>query len=154
MIDKAIQLATLAHADQKDWCGRPFILHPLRVGMSLLPYGEDYAAAGILHDAIEDSEGHVTADTMRHFDISEQIVQWVVMLTRTPGQAYGNYIMSLAESKAATIIKLADLADNLAPDRVMVAKKHQMQALTRHADALQVLRGIANSKGWILTTVV
>jgi hypothetical protein len=46
-------------------------------------------------------------------------------------------------------VKLADLADNMAPDRCMVENPKQEASLMKHARALQLLRGHAKTMGWI-----
>ena len=52
-LDNAIIISTTAHAGQIDKCGEPYILHPMRVMMSLSSLKE--RIVGILHDVIEDT---------------------------------------------------------------------------------------------------
>lgn len=54
MLDKAIRIATIAHEGQKDKAGAPYILHPLRVMMTLSDETERICA--VLHDVIEDTD--------------------------------------------------------------------------------------------------
>ena len=63
MIQKAIAFATKAHDGQlRKGTMRPYILHPLEVGVIVARMTEDeeVISAAILHDTIEDCEG-VTA---------------------------------------------------------------------------------------------
>ena len=145
--ERAIQLALIAHEGQRDWCGRPFILHPLRVGMSLLKHGELMAAAGVLHDSVEDSNGRVTLE-MIETECGVSVAELVRKLTHLDDVSYDDYILDISLVEAATRIKLADLADNMAPDRCMVANPKQEQVLLKHARALQYLRGVAVTNGW------
>jgi (p)ppGpp synthase/HD superfamily hydrolase len=58
IVDKAIPIAVIAHAGQKDKAGMPYVFHPLRV-MELvrLAGGDDIAqAVAVLHDVMEDSD--------------------------------------------------------------------------------------------------
>lgn len=57
-IERAIDVAIAAHSSQRRKEGdRPYIIHPLSVGIILSRLGvdEDLVAAGILHDVIEDT---------------------------------------------------------------------------------------------------
>lgn len=51
-LGRAIEIAVEAHAGQVDKAGAPYILHPLRVMLSL--DGEEDRIVGVLHDVIED----------------------------------------------------------------------------------------------------
>ena len=51
---RAIEIAASAHRNQVDKGGSPYILHPIRVMMSL--NSEDEKIVGILHDVVEDSD--------------------------------------------------------------------------------------------------
>ncbi|WP_423800984.1 HD domain-containing protein [Neobacillus sp. SAB-20_R2A] len=59
MIDKALQIASIAHQRQyRKGTDIPYIAHPVAVGMLLMKagYREDVVAAGILHDTDEDTD--------------------------------------------------------------------------------------------------
>ncbi len=51
-LQKAISIAVEAHKGQTDKGGSPYILHPLRVMMSLET--EEEMIVGVLHDVVED----------------------------------------------------------------------------------------------------
>ena len=59
---RAIEIAASAHRNQVDKGGKPYILHPIRVMMSL--NSEDEKIVGVLHDVVEDSE-HWDFDRLR-----------------------------------------------------------------------------------------
>src|SRR3569833_3293386 len=51
---RAIELAVKAHAGQEGSPGEPYILHPMRVMLSLADSGNDeLQMVGILHDTVE-----------------------------------------------------------------------------------------------------
>ena len=53
-LELAIELATRFHEGQVDKCGEPYILHPLRVMMTV--QGEQARVVAVLHDVLEDTE--------------------------------------------------------------------------------------------------
>ena len=52
-LEKAIALAAIAHEGQTDKAGAPYILHPLRMMLTLQTPEERMVA--VLHDVVEDS---------------------------------------------------------------------------------------------------
>ena len=53
-LERAIEIAVEAHKGAKDKGGNPYVLHPLRVMLSLRT--EEERMVGVLHDVVEDSE--------------------------------------------------------------------------------------------------
>ncbi len=59
MLNEAIQVATVAHGEQKrKGTNIPYITHPFMVAMILSQAGdpEDEFVAGVLHDTLEDTD--------------------------------------------------------------------------------------------------
>jgi len=115
-LQKAIELAAKAHAGQYRDNGEPFILHPMRVMMSVDTLEEKTIA--ILHDVVEDTgttiENIKTILELREYD-ANKILHTLKLLTRyvDQGETYEQYIMVIVKNDKATKIKLADLKDNL-----------------------------------------
>ena len=116
-LDMAIQLATRVHAGQVDKAGMPYILHPLRVMLDMDTPDERVVA--VLHDVLEDAKaGTVTAEILAANGFPAEVVQAVVTLTRVPGETYADYIHRVGQSgPLARKVKMADLLDNLDPER-------------------------------------
>jgi guanosine-3',5'-bis(diphosphate) 3'-pyrophosphohydrolase len=113
MLHKAILLARAAHDGQKDKGGRPYVLHCLRVMARLET--EEEMTVGVLHDVLEDT--FVTPRFLLDAGFPAQVIEAVVALTRAPGERYMEYIHRVGRHALATKVKMADLADNLDPDR-------------------------------------
>ena len=108
-LEKAIALATTAHAGQKDKAGAPYILHPLRVMLGMDTESEMTVA--VLQDVLEDSP--VTEDDLRKEGFSEDIVEAVRRLTRNPDESYEAFIERVKSNDTARKVKMADIEDNM-----------------------------------------
>ena len=71
-LEKAIKIVVEAHTGQLDKGGNPYILHPLRVMLSLKT--EEERIVGVLHDVFEDCEGW-TWDRLASNGLSERIIE-------------------------------------------------------------------------------
>lgn len=114
MLSKAIELAVRAHDGFNDKCGQPYILHPLRVMLSL--NDELSRICAVLHDVVEDTE--FTFDDLREEGFSEEVIEIVDCLTKKSGEKYEDYINRILANEVAMHIKLADLNDNMDPNRI------------------------------------
>ena len=112
-IERAIKIASIAHAGQVDKNGQPYILHPLAVAMRFR-FDKKRFIAAILHDVIEDT--HMDLNDLIEEGIDEDIVEVVAFLTRDPlNESYVKFIDRLADSNNidAIAVKIADIEDNL-----------------------------------------
>jgi len=134
-LELAIRIAVAAHKGQSDKAGLPYILHPLAVMNAVETIDEKIVA--VLHDAVEDSE-ELSIDGIR-FDtrtyivdsISKRCVDAILLLTKTDGVTYNDYINRVCENRLAAVVKKADIAHNLSrlhnlkpEDRTRLAKKY------------------------------
>lgn len=114
MINKAIIIATTAHEGQVDKAGEPYILHPLRVMLSLKSQNE--RVCGVLHDVIEDT--NVTFEYLAKEGFSEEILDALKALTKKEDEKYDDFIDRVLENRVACYVKLADLEDNMDLSRI------------------------------------
>lgn len=109
-------LARHLHRDDVDKQGEPYIGHLERVEArfpSVLHYAR---GAAWLHDVLE--MGRISGlDSLYGVGIPHEVVATVDELTREMGETYDAYIHRLAASATATLVKLADLEDNLDTSR-------------------------------------
>ncbi len=114
--DRAVQIASVAHAGQVDKEGQPYLLHVLRVALATTD--PDARIAAVLHDTVEDTT--VTLDQLKQEGFSAAVLEAVRYLTRPRGVSYTDYVVALKGNAAARRVKLADLADNSRLDRNVI----------------------------------
>lgn len=111
-IDKAIELASRAHAADYDFDGNPTILHPLAVGM--MGHTDTERIVGFLHDVVEDT--HLDFDDLEEMGFSVEVIETLRLLTHDKETPYMTYIEHICKSgnEAAVNVKINDLKHNLA----------------------------------------
>jgi len=112
-LNAAIRIALDAHADQTDKAGLPYILHPLRV--MLMMEDEPCRIVAVMHDVAEDCEHGWQDIDEAGFD--DEILNAIDAVTRREGEAYFDYVRRAGANEIGKIVKLADLKDNLSPER-------------------------------------
>lgn len=132
-IDEAVAFAAKAHAGVKDLDGKPYILHPLAVGLA--GKTENEMICGFLHDVAEDTD--YTFDDLLNAGFSTDVVDSLRLLTHDKTISYMDYIRRIVESgdKTALNVKLNDLHHNLARGQ---AGGHWKQ-VRKHAEALEYI---------------
>lgn len=122
-INKAIEMATKAHANQKRKSGEPYAIHPLEVAIMLAEMEMDEATiiAGLLHDVAEDTE--ITLEMIKN-EFGQEIadlVDGVTKLGRIPytskeeiqAENMRKMFLSMAKDIRVIIIKLNDRLHNM-----------------------------------------
>ena len=90
-LERAIEIAALAHAGQWDKTGAPYIAHPMRLIARFLREGnEKCAIIAALHDVVEDSEWSLEALAAEGF--TDEIIAAVGALTRGKDEEYLAYV--------------------------------------------------------------
>jgi GTP pyrophosphokinase len=123
VIRKAWAFSMLQHEGQKRASGEPYIIHPLEVALVLAELKMDSTAiaAGLLHDAVEDTDV-TTAEVARRFgDQLANIVEGVTKLdkikfaNRDEHQAENirKMLLAMVTDVRVVIIKLADRLHNM-----------------------------------------
>lgn len=136
IIEKSLQIALAAYSGQKDKAGETYILHPLRV-MGKMETKEAKAAA-ILHDVIEDSE--YTAENLTEEGIPGVVVDAVVSLTKKDGETYSDFIKRVSLNELATMVKIADIEDNINILRLAEISSKDLERLVKYHKAHKMLK--------------
>lgn len=132
-IEKAAQMALIAHREQRDLDGDPVFLHPMSVALE--GKTDDEKIVGFLHDVVEDTE--YAFDDIRSVGFAEHIIEALELLTHEESMTYEEYLQRIKESgnRLVLAVKLNDLHHNLQRGR---AGMHEKQ-VTKHEKALQYL---------------
>jgi len=136
LLEKAIRIAVLAHANQFDKAGAPYILHPLRVmnGVKTVPE----KIVGILHDVIEDTD--ITLNYLINEGFPDYIVGAVESVTRREDELYNDFILRVKKNKIGRKVKIVDLRDNSDLFRLHDIETKHIQLVKRYHKAMKILR--------------
>ena len=150
-LEKAIKIAVEAHTGQVDKGGNPYILHPLRVMLSLDT--EEERIVGVLHDVVEDCEGW-TWERLREQGCSDEIIEALKSVSKTPeeekqfkkmddpNEKLDHYLAFIKRAKFNKIgrnVKAADIKDNLDISRIDDITESDIDRLNRYKAALKLL---------------
>ena len=149
-LEKAIKIAVEAHTGQVDKGGNPYILHPLRVMLSL--NSEEERIVGVLHDVVEDCEGW-TWERLKDQGCSDKIIEALQSVSKTPeeeaeyrslleDEKLGHYLEFIQRAKANEIgrrVKKADIRDNLDISRIDDITSSDISRLNRYKFVLDEL---------------
>jgi len=113
LLTEAIIIATSAHNGQFDKCGEPYILHPMRVMLSVISVKERIIA--ILHDVVEDTD--ITIETLKK-TFPLDIIEAIASITHKRSESYIEYLERCCKNPLAINIKRADISDNNSPIRL------------------------------------
>jgi len=140
-IERAFKLAHRAHSGQRRRSGEPYFVHPVRVACTLTQLGLDAVsiAAGLLHDAVEDSELTVF-DVQERFGLEvASIVDGVTKLGKVPylskqeqqAESFRKMLLAMSEDIRVLIVKLGDRLDNMRTlDHMPVDKQERISRET------------------------
>ena len=151
-LQKAISIAVAAHEGQTDKGGNPYILHPLRVMMSLKT--EDEMICGVLHDVVEDCANKGFGwDRLRKEGFSEIVLDALYSVTKTPEEeshlktlvgeakipAYLEFVARAKQNPIGRRVKRADIFENLNVTRLGELREKDLARLNQYKAALNFL---------------
>ena len=139
MIEKAYCMGKAAHKDQVRKSGEAYIIHPLWVGIILadLEMDKETIVAGMLHDAVEDTD-MTLEDVTREF--GEEVALLVDGVTKLGQLSYSQdklevqaenlrkMFLAMAKDIRVIIIKLADRLHNMRTLEFMTPAKQKEKA--------------------------
>jgi (p)ppGpp synthase/HD superfamily hydrolase len=112
-LERAIEIAVLAHKGASDKSGAPYILHPLRLMFGI----EDIEAkiVAVLHDVVENSKPphRWGLQELETEGFSSTVIDALDCVTKRQDEAYEAFIDRILPNPIAGRVKIADLLDNM-----------------------------------------
>lgn len=142
LLEKAIQIATIAHQKQVDKAGKPYIEHSLRVMNNLKTIEEKIV--GVLHDVVEDSD--FTLLQLKELGFPEEIIHSIDAITKRPQEDYQAYLQRVISNPVAVKVKIADMKDNMNLNRISNPTEKDYQRLKKYQANLPKLLESINKK--------
>ena len=151
-LQRAISIAVEAHEGQVDKGGNPYILHPMRVMMSLRTVDE--MIVGVLHDVVEDcSDRGFGWERLEEEGFSKTVLDALKSVTKTPEEerhfktlngedrinAYLRFVNRAKSNPIGRRVKRADIYDNLNVTRIDKLTEKDLARLNQYKVALQYL---------------
>ena len=140
---RAVAIAAVAHQEQFDKAGAPYILHPLRM-MRQMDTDEEKIVA-ILHDVVEDTDW--TPELLREEGFSETVLAALDRVTARDGETYEAFIARALPDPIARKVKLADLQDNMDTRRIRNLTDRDLERLRKYHQAYWWLRNEEEAAG-------
>ena len=129
-IEKALQIATIAHTGQKRNGGGDYIEHPKRVALKV---DDRLKPIALLHDVIEDT--NVTLEFLKKEGFPSYVLVVLDILTHKKGDSNSVYWNKILTNPDAINVKLHDIEDNLAESPSEYAIEKYKRALKLFKDA-------------------
>ena len=138
-LERAIEIAVNAHKGVTDKGGNPYIVHPLRVMMSLKSDNEKIV--GVLHDVVEDAEDW-DFERLQEEGFSKEVLDALRSVTKTSEEEdYNEFVQRALTNEIGRAVKIADIRDNLDVTRIDELRQKDMNRLNKYKNALKVLLG-------------
>jgi (p)ppGpp synthase/HD superfamily hydrolase len=137
-----MEIAVSAHKRQVDKAGAPYIMHPLRVMMSLSTEAE--RIVGILHDVVEDSDW--TFELLEEEGFEDQILVALASVTAISGESYDDFIVRASSNPIGRQVKIADLKYNMDMKRISDPTDCDFERLKQYSRSLAYLQDENASK--------
>lgn len=149
-LSRAIEIAVEAHAGTVDKAGAPYILHPLRVMLSL--ESEVERIVGVLHDVVEDCGPTWTFERLASEGFSEEVIGALRSVSKLPEDhdteddsieskrdRYLGFVRRAGANPVGRKVKLADLEDNLNVSRLKEIGSKDADRLSKYLVAKRLL---------------
>lgn len=101
----------------KDQSGQPYFNHLQRVA-NLAP--KRLRDVAYLHDLLEDTK---FPEFLVRLLFGKRSLEIIKIVSKKKGESYADFIIRISRDKDATIVKIADLTDNLRPSTVNIKRR-------------------------------
>lgn len=109
LYSKAVDLTIAKFKDQKDYQGKPYIAHLVRVAKD--GFTEDYRIVALLQDVFK--QGYATPGSLFSMGFQQSIVDAIMSLTQKDGESFQDFIMRVDGNKLGRRVMMANLEDEL-----------------------------------------
>ncbi len=139
---RAITIAALAHQNQVDRGGAPYMLHLMRVMLAARTQDEQIVA--ILHDLLEDTDW--TLERVAREGFAPEILRSLDLVTHRKDESYPDYIARVKLDPVAARVKLADMLDNLDLMRMPALSTEDLERAAKyHRHSLELMQVLERS---------
>ena len=132
---KAMKLCFLAHKDQVDKSGMPYVFHPFHLAEQMRD--EATTVAALLHDVVEDTP--YTFRDLEEMGFSPEVIAALRLLTHDEGEEYLAYVARIRENPIAKAVKLADLRHNSDLSRLDRVDEKALARAEKYKAAIKLL---------------
>ena len=127
-LNKAFEIASMAHKNQRDKGGTEYIAHPLAVSEMVGSIDEKIVA--LLHDVVEDT--YVTLEELTAFGFGKDIIEAIDAISKKVGESTNDYMNRVKNNKLACSVKKADLLHNMDISRLKVVNKKDLERFDKY----------------------
>lgn len=135
-LERAIEIAALAHAGQLHHDGEPYILHPLRLMLQFSAADERMVA--MLHDVVEKSDDWPLSRLWAE-GFPGAVLRAVDALSRRPDEDEAEFVRRAASNPIGAKVKRADLLDNIKASEKSPPSEERQRRLDKYRRELREL---------------
>lgn len=98
---KALKISFIAHKDQVDKSGMPYVFHPFHLAEQM---NDEYSTCvALLHDVVEDTD--ITLDELTSEGFPAEIIDALALMTHDDKVPYMDYVRKIKTNPIATKVK-------------------------------------------------
>lgn len=132
---KALKLSFLAHKDQVDKSGMPYVYHPFHLAEQM---DDEYAVCvALLHDVAEDTD--ITVEDLKAQGFPKEVTDALTLMTHDNDTEYLDYVRALSSNPIARKVKRADLLHNSDLTRLDAVDEKALERVEKYKQALAIL---------------
>jgi len=138
-MQSAIDFAYEKHFGQLDKSGKPYFGHALRVALDVIHFGEEFFIVALLHDTVEDCNVSLSYIAENWGQEIADAVASVSRIEHPVKEKYMELIHRASLNRIGREVKLADLDDNMRPERILSLPIEMQDIVKRYERAKKYL---------------
>ncbi len=140
---RALRLCYVAHRDQTDKSGLPYVFHPFHLAEQMTD--ETTTVVALLHDVVEDTD--YTLEDLAEMGYPAPVLEALALLTHDPSVPYLDYVARIQPNPVARAVKLADLRHNSDLTRLDNVGVRELQRIQKYQAAIRLLETSEEGRG-------